>query len=466
MSAPLNRMTSIRDRLGNAPGGPERFLWGATACVCLGHLLNGTSLGGRAAELAGRSVLIATRDQLAAALALVGLDGIARRLIVCTPDLAAEHLPAIAAKAGVDAIVSDHHTEFGIKNSEFRIQTPRTPFQIPNSEFQIPTEWVLLTSGTTGAPKMVVHSFASLTAPISNGLAQGADVVWGTFYDIRRYGGLQIFFRAILGRGSFVLAGAGEPIGDHLVRLGAHGATHVSGTPSHWRRALMSPDARAIAPRYIRLSGEIADQGILNALRSFYPQARVGHAFASTEAGVGFEVDDGLEGFPASMVGAPGDVQLKVDDGSLRIRSARNAVRYLGEQRSTLTDDEGFVDTGDMVERRGDRYYFLGRRNGIINVGGLKVYPEEVEAAINRHPAVRMSMVRSTRSPITGSLVAADIVLKGEPDPSGAGGRIVDFRREILQICHDRLAPHKIPATIRFVPALEMAAAGKLARHA
>jgi acyl-coenzyme A synthetase/AMP-(fatty) acid ligase len=466
MSAALNPMTSIRDRLGNAPEGPERFLWGATACVCLGHFLNGTSLGGRAAELAGRSVLIATRDQLAAALALVELDGIARRLIVCTPDLAAEHLPAIAAKAGVDAIVSDHNIESGIKNSEFRIQTPPTPFQIPNSEFQIPTEWVLLTSGTTGAPKMVVHSFASLTAPISNGLAQGADVVWGTFYDIRRYGGLQIFFRAVLGRGSFVLAGAGEPIGDYLVRLGAHGATHVSGTPSHWRRALMSPHARAIAPRYVRLSGEIADQGILNALRSFYPQARVGHAFASTEAGVGFEVDDGLEGFPASMVGAPGDVQLKVDDGSLRIRSARNAVRYVGEQRSTLTDDEGFVDTGDIVERRGDRYYFLGRRNGIINVGGLKVYPEEVEAAINRHPAVRMSMVRPTRSPITGSLVAADIVLKEEPDPSGSGGRIVDFRREILQICHDRLAPHKIPATIRFVPALEMAAAGKLARHA
>jgi acyl-CoA synthetase (AMP-forming)/AMP-acid ligase II len=287
--------------------------------------------------------------------------------------------------------------------------------------------------------------------------------VWGTFYDIRRYGGLQIFFRAVLGRGSFVLSGAGESIGDYLVRLGAHGATHVSGTPSHWRRALMSPDARAIAPRYIRLSGEIADQGILNALRSFYPQASVGHAFASTEAGVGFEVNDGLEGFPASLVGAPGDVQIKVADGSLRIRSARNAVRYLGEEHSSLTDDEGFVDTGDMVERRGDRYYFLGRRSGIINVGGLKVYPEEVEAAINRHPAVRMSMVRSRRSPITGSLVAADVVLTTDP---GAGGNGVDVKREILRICHDSLAPHKIPATIRFVPTLDLAAAGKLARHA
>ena len=203
----------------------------------------------------------------------------------------------------------------------------------------------------------------------------------------------------------------------------------------------MSPDARAIAPRYIRLSGEIADQAILNALRSFYPQASVGHAFASTEAGVGFEVNDGLEGFPASMVGAPGDVHIKVADGSLRIRSARNAIGYVGEEHSSLTDDEGFVDTGDMVERRGDRYYFLGRRSGIINVGGLKVYPEEVEAAINRHPAVRMSRVRSRKSPITGSLVAADVVLKGESDPGGPAARVQDVKREILQICHDTPGP-------------------------
>ena len=74
----------------------------------LGDVLDGTSLGGRVAELAGRSVLVATRDQFAAALALIELDGVARRLIICTPDLPAEHLPAVVAKAGVDAIVSDH----------------------------------------------------------------------------------------------------------------------------------------------------------------------------------------------------------------------------------------------------------------------------------------------------------------------------------------------------------------------
>jgi acyl-coenzyme A synthetase/AMP-(fatty) acid ligase len=439
---------SIRDRLADAAGAGARFLWGATAGVSLGDLVSGTSLGGRTAELAGRSVLIATRDQYAAALALVELDGIARRLIVCTPDLSPEHLSVIVAKADVDAIVSDREIHLERRTS--------------NVEPRVDTEWVLLTSGTTGAPKMVVHSSATLSAPVTD--PGDAGVVWGTFYDIRRYGGLQILYRALLGRGSFVLSGADEPTGTYLHRLGAHGGTHVSGTPSHWRRVLMSPDAHAISPRYVRLSGEIADQAILNALHAAYPDAIVSHAFASTEAGVGFQVDDGLEGFPASLVDGDGDVQIKVRDGSLCIRSSRNAIRSLGEESSTLTDTDGFVDTGDMVERRGDRYYFLGRRSGVINVGGMKIHPEEVEAAINRHPAVRMSMVWSRRSAITGALVSADVVLKDEtgwPD-----GSIVDIQREILQMCRDHLAPHKIPRTIRFVPALDIAGAGKLARRA
>jgi acyl-CoA synthetase (AMP-forming)/AMP-acid ligase II len=181
---------------------------------------------------AGRSVLIA-RDQYAAALALIELDGIARRLILCPPDLAAEHLPGVVAKAGVDAIVSEH--DRGDHESAFSLH---------HSGVSTQTEWVILTSGTTGAPKLLAHDLASLTAPIRGALGQGTDVVWGTFYDIRRYGGLQIFFRALLGRGSLVLSGPGESTADYLVRLGAHGATHVSGTPSHWRRALMSPSAR------------------------------------------------------------------------------------------------------------------------------------------------------------------------------------------------------------------------------
>jgi acyl-coenzyme A synthetase/AMP-(fatty) acid ligase len=327
-----------------------------------------------------------------------------------------------------------------------------------------PTEWVLFTSGTTGVPKMVVHSLAGLSGAIKPGGVLDGSVVWGTFYDIRRFGGLQIFLRAIHDGGSLILSDAKEPVGDFLVRLGRHGVTHMSGTPSHWRRALMSPCAREISPRYVRLSGEIADQAILDNLAAFYTTARVGHAYASTEAGVGFDVNDGREGFPTSLIGAPGDVAMKVVDGSLRIRSPRTAFGYVGADAPALADPDGFVDTGDMLERSGDRYHFAGRKGGIINVGGQKVHPEEVEGVINRHPQVRMSLAQSRKSPITGAVVVAEVVLREEAGADGtdASGAL---RSEILDLCRARLAQYKVPVTIRFVAALSVAASGKLERH-
>jgi acyl-coenzyme A synthetase/AMP-(fatty) acid ligase len=440
-----------------------RYFRGASGCVAFADLCGGTSLAGRLNELAGRSVLLATRDQLAAALALIELDGVARRMVLCPPDVAAEHLAEIAANAEVDAIVSDRDAaDFAALGVPLHIRAATSIDRVaaPPAGGRR-TEWLLLTSGTTGAPKLVRHDVASLTAPIRSD-AQAP--VWGTFYDIRRYGGLQIFFRAVVGGGSLILSSAGEAVADHLGRLATHGVTHLSGTPSHWRRALMSPMARAIAPRYVRLSGEIADQTILDNLRAFFPHAGVGHAYASTEAGVAFEVNDGLSGFPASFVDVGhGDVDIKIQDGSLGLRSARTAACYVGRDVPALLDPDGFVDTGDMVERSGERYHFIGRKGGIINVGGQKVHPEEVEAAINRHPAVWASLVRSRKNPITGAIVVADVVLR---DRSTAGdGLTAQTESEIVALCRQNLASHKVPAVIRFVASLDVSATGKLVRQ-
>ena len=456
--------------------GPPRYFWGARKSVAFTDLRNGSSFGGRLGAFQGRSVLVATSEQLTAALAMIELDGIAGRIVICPPGLPQDHLRAIVATAEVDAIVTDCGSpdtgapDPGALGIPLRLECgatiePQHDLQDVLLRGGRQTEWVLLTSGTTGAPKLVSHNVASLTAPIKAGT--GAPPVWGTFYDIRRYGGLQIFFRAMIGGGSLVLSSAGEPVADHLARLAAHGVTHVSGTPSHWWRVLMGPAARTIAPRYVRLSGEIADQTMLDNPHAVYPQAGLGHAYASTEAGVGFEVDDGLEGFPAHFVnGGNRDVDIKIVGGSLRLRSARAASRYIGAGVPALMDGDGFVDTGDIVERRGERYYFVGRKDGIINVGGLKVHPEEVEAAINRHAGVWGSLVKSRKSPITGAIVVADVVLKAGPDGADAGPRLAVLEREIIDACRRDLAPYKVPAAIRFVPALPMSATGKLVRHA
>src|SRR5256885_17270846 len=88
-----------------------------------------------------------------------------------------------------------------------------------------------------------------------------------------------------------------------------------------------------------------------------------------------------------------------VTGGTLRLRSAGNAMGYLGAHAPALKDSDGFVETGDRVELRDGRYVFIGRGGGVINVGGLKVYPEEVEAIINAQPGVRMSPVQPPPTP-------------------------------------------------------------------
>jgi acyl-coenzyme A synthetase/AMP-(fatty) acid ligase len=449
-----------------ADSSPGRFLWDRAVCSRYTYLDHGTSLGGRLGELVGKSVLLAAGSQLTAALALIELDGVARRITILPPDSASEHFAALIAGAQIDAVVVDSSSPADVLDIPVRVAGAPTigvVDKLPASP--LPTEWVMLTSGTTGVPKMVLHSLAGLTASFA-AKTPDPSVVWGTFYDIRRYGGLQIFLRAVLGGSSLVLSSASEPVGDHLDRLAEHGVTHLLGTPTHWRRALMSPSIKKISPLYVRLSGEIADQAILDSLRAAFPNAVVSHAFASTEAGVAFEVNDGLAGFPASYVGEVRDgVEMKVEDGSLRIRSPRTAQRYIGTD-APLADKDGFVDNGDMVERHGDRYVFAGRRGGIINIGGLKVHPEEIEAVINRHPQVRMSLVRPKRSPITGSIVIADVVLKDVVLKSASdNGALEKVKGDILTLCRDALPLHKVPASISIVPALDVAASGKLARR-
>jgi acyl-coenzyme A synthetase/AMP-(fatty) acid ligase len=463
MRTPCPSFPSLRDALA-VGGTPPGYLIGASHRAALGDLLQGSAIASGVENLRGRSVLIASADPFLVALALIELDGLARRMTIYPPDLAFEHLPYVMRHAEVDAVVSDGSylsgTSLGAAQHAFC--SPALVRRVFAGQERLPTEWILLTSGTTGRPKMVLHTLASLAGAITASQSR-TEVIWSTFYDMRRYGGLQIYLRAVLTRSSLLLAGPQEPVAHFLQRAGEAGVTHISGTPSHWRRALMSPEAHRLAPRYIRLSGEIADQAILNSLRSFYPAAEICHAFATTEAGVAFDVPDALSGFPAGMLtGTPG-VEMKVVDATLRVRSSRTAERYLGENPPALKDPEGFVDTGDVVELRDGRYHFHGRRDGVINVGGLKVHPEEVEAVLNRHPQVRLSLVKTKKNPITGALVVADVLLKDPSAPEGEQAR--ELQQAIQQFCRESLAPHKVPVAISFVPALAISDTGKLVRR-
>ena len=474
---------ALRDAVIEAAAAHGGALIGPTRTIPLASLAQGSCFGGSLEALRGRSVIVAIRDQLTAAAALLELDGMARRMVLCTPDLSPEHLPHVVRSAQADAWLGDASSSeppAGV-GLEFAVAAELRPagggWPSPRDAARTwDTEWVLLTSGTTGAPKLVAHTLASLGNALGRSVQpegrprvgqapeQPATPVWSTFYDIRRYGGLQIYLRGLYA-GSLLLSSKEEDTTQFLARAAAAGVTHISGTPSHWRKALMSGATAGFSPTYVRLSGEIADQGILDALRAAFPGAVVAHAFASTEAGVGFEVRDGRAGFPASLVGtSEHGVELDVSRGTLRIKSPGNAAAYLGAAAPSLRDADGFVDLGDRIELRDGRYHFVGRSGGIINVGGLKVHPEEVEAVINSHPRVRMSLVRARRNPITGAVVTADVVLADGVPAATENGADERIRLEILEACRTTLPAHKVPALIRFVPSLEMSASGKLVR--
>jgi len=406
-----------------------------------------------AEKLRGSTVLVDCASALSAALALVHLDGLAQRVVLAPQGSSTEQLLHAAASAHATAVVTDKQDGAALSQLTKISVTESMAASPAAAKRDRKTEWVLFTSGSTGLPKLVVHTLETLIARI----VPGDDACWGTFYDIRRYGGLVILLRALLSGASLVVAEPGEPVDSYLARVQGAGCRRLTGTPSHWRRAMMSPVFAQMDLDYVRLSGEIADQAILDKLRNRLPDAKIVHAFASTEAGLAFEVNDGKEGFPDSVLQSKSaDFEIKVANGTLRLRSPGAALEVLGG--GPVRDLQGFVDTNDVVRFDNGRFYFEGRRDQVINVGGDKFYPEEIEAILNRHPNVRISRVRGRKNPVLGALSEAEVVL-------GADG--IEARHvldELTALCAAALPQHKRPVAIRVVETLPVSQSGKLDR--
>ncbi len=211
-------------------GPPVRFIADASGRVALADAVSPCG----SVSLDGASVLISSVRQLPAALAMLALDGVARRILLCPTDLDPAHLPTILEEGEVDTVVTDGTGPASRPGPGVRV----VPIASIGGNGAAETEWVLFTSGTTGRPKLAVHTLRSLTGPLAEGPKQAEGAVWSTFYDIRRYGGLQVLLRALLGGGSLVLSQEGEPVGEFLRRAASASVTHILGTPTHWRRAL------------------------------------------------------------------------------------------------------------------------------------------------------------------------------------------------------------------------------------
>lgn len=307
------------------------------------------------------------------------------------------------------------------------------------------TVWVLSTSGTTGAPKQVGHTMASLSRTVRSG-ERRRSLVWGLLYEPIRMAGIQVLLQAMLSGSEVVCPKPTRPIVDRLRFLKSAGVTALSGTPTMWRSVLQSGVASGWSLRQITLGGEIADQRLLDALSTAFPSARIVHIYAATETGALFSVSDGLAGFPLEYLESSAyGVRMRVVGETLQAHLPDSA----------LADTDGFVSTGDLVTIEGNRVLFRGRSSGTVNVGGAKVLPEEVEDVIRTHPDVLNALVASKPNPFSGAILTARVLLRREAIVS-----VADLRQWV----RERAPRHYVPATIDFVDDLQITPAGKAER--
>jgi acyl-CoA synthetase (AMP-forming)/AMP-acid ligase II len=312
----------------------------------------------------------------------------------------------------------------------------------PPTDFPV----LILTTGTTGAQKGARHDWARLARSVRHPDERSA-ARWLLAYNLNQFAGIQVLLHVLVSGATVVAPPSNRPQ-DALATMREQGVTHVSATPTFWRLLagrLDRESAAELAVEQITLGGEAAPESLIANLRELFPEARISHVYAGTEFGSVVSVRDGHAGLPASVLerGDDADVQFRIVDGELQIRSRVGMLGYhQGESRG-----EDWQPTGDLVELRDGRIHFVGRKTEIINVGGAKVHPLPIEELAARVDGVELASAYGRPNPVTGQIVALDVVVSDGIDPKAV-------EAGIREAC-EALPRAGRPRRIRFVDELE-----------
>ncbi len=305
---------------------------------------------------------------------------------------------------------------------------------------------LILTTGTTGPPKGARHDWSRLVAAVRRPDDKPGGR-WLLTYNANQFAGMQILLHVLASGATLVVPPSNQPK-EAIVTIREHAVTHVSATPTFWWLATGMLDeaaARELPLRQITLGGEAVPDALIDRLRRLFPDARISQIYGATEFGTAFSVRDGRGGLPLSMLerGEEADVQARIVDGELHIRSTRAMLGYHG----AVERDEDWRATGDLVEVRGERIHFVGRTSDIINVGGVKVHPLPIEEVVDGVGGVVLARAYGRSNPVTGQIVAVDVVPAAQADTD-------ELRARIRTACESLPAAAR-PRRVRFVSDLE-----------
>jgi acyl-coenzyme A synthetase/AMP-(fatty) acid ligase len=301
---------------------------------------------------------------------------------------------------------------------------------------------VLFSSGSTGKSKAVVHDLARLLEKFKVP-RRSLRIITFLLYD--HIGGLNTLLYTLSNGGCVVNVQDRNP-DTVLSAIARHKVELLPTTPTFINLVILSESYRRhdlSSLRTVTYGTEPMPESTLKRFHELFPHVSLLQTYGLSEVGIlrsksrsssSLWVKVGGEGF-----------QTRVVDGVLHIKADSAMLGYLNAP-SPFTED-GWLNTGDCVVADGEYIKILGRTSDVINVGGQKVYPAEVESAIQEMDGVEDVTVRGEPSPITGQMVTARAAIT-------TGESLAEFRSRMRAFCKDKLASYKIPQKVLLVDKL------------
>ena len=306
------------------------------------------------------------------------------------------------------------------------------------------SEITIFTSGTTGQPKKVLHTVATLTRSVRTG-ERYVGQIWAYAYNPTHMAGLQVFFQAFENLNTLVNV-FNEQRSEVYELINKHNMTHISATPTFY--ALLLPFEKEYKNVVrVTLGGEKSDTHLYENIKKIFPEAKINNVYASTEAGSLFAAKGDCFQIPEKIRD-----KFEVVDDELLIHKS-----LLGKSDSFKFEGD-YYHSGDLIEwvdKESGLFRCKSRKNELINVGGYKVNPGEVENILLSIDGVKQVLVYGKANSILGNVLCADIQLED-------GVALTDV--EIKKALRSQLQDFKIPRRIKFVEQMSLTRTGKLKR--
>lgn len=298
---------------------------------------------------------------------------------------------------------------------------------------------VLFSSGSTGVTKAAVHDMVPLLEKFHAPRQSLRTLVFLLFDHI---GGLNTLLYTLSNGGLVVTVKDRHPDAV-LEAIDKYRVELLPTTPTFLNLILLSGahtrhDLRSL--KLVTYGTEPMPHSTLQRFHELYPSIRLQQTYGLSELGIlrsrskasdSLWVKVGGEGFETRVV-----------DGILQVKARSAMLGYLNAP-SPFTED-GWMDTGDAVEVDGEYVRILGRKSELINVGGQKVYPAEVEAVLQEHNDVAEATVYGEPNPITGNIVCARV----RPMAELAADAEKQFVADLKRYCRERLQPYQVPVKV------------------